>query len=184
MIDLRVLFTRKNGSEQKLLIETEPACIFTLNLNILPVLLLGYFPLNKALCINMPAKHYIDDKASLITTTWEGDATDIELLKALREYQKNIQSNPDYINYNEVFDLSKADKIRVTINGMINIGQTGSKTDHLFTQKKLALIVGSNVAFSLAKMYEVYRNMGINSCKTIRVFKNEQEAIKWVRNIT
>jgi len=132
----------------------------------------------------MPAKHFIDDEANLITTTWEGGATDIEFLEALEEYQKNIQCNPDYINYNEIFDLSKADNIRLTINGMINIGRTASSTDHLFSHKKLALIVSSNIAFSLARMYEVYRNMGISSCKKIRVFKNEREAIEWANRNT
>jgi len=130
----------------------------------------------------MPAKHYIDDKVNLITTTWVGDATDIGFLEALEEYQKNIQCNPDYINYNEIFDLSKVDNIRVTISGMINIGRAASSTDHLFSHKKLALIVSSNIAFSLAKTYEFYRNMGIRSCKKIRVFKNESEAIEWVHS--
>ena len=132
----------------------------------------------------MPAKHHIDNEANLIITTWEGEATNIEFLEALREYQKNIQSNPDYTNYNEIFNMSKASKIRLTIDGLLDIGRTASKTDHLFTHKKLALIVSSNIAYSLAKMYEFYRNMGINSCKKIRIFKNENEAIEWAKNNT
>lgn len=127
----------------------------------------------------MPAEHHIDDTIQIITTTWKGDATDSELLKSLKEYQKNIQCKPEYLNYNEIFDLSKASNVRLTINGLINIGRMASNTDHLFIHKKLALIVNSNLVFGFARMYESYRNMGISSCKKIRVFKNLKMAIEW-----
>ena len=130
----------------------------------------------------MPATHHIDNKAKLIITFWEGDATDTECLEVLKEYQKNIQCNPDYVNYNEVFDLTNAAKIRVSISGLINIGSIASKTDHLFTNKKLALITSSNITFHFLRMYEYYRNFGVSSCKKIHVFRNKDEAYAWVKS--
>ena len=130
----------------------------------------------------MPAKHHIDNETNLIITTWEGDATESEFIETLKKYQKDIQCDPDYIHYNEIFDLSKATNIKITVSGLINVGRTASQTDHLFSNKKLALIVSSNMAFGIARMYETYRNMGINTSKKIRVFKNESKALKWARS--
>jgi len=132
----------------------------------------------------MPAKHHIDDTVHIITTTWRGDATDSELLDSLKKYQTNIQCKPEYLNYNEIFDLSKANNVRLTINGLINIGLIASNIDYLFIHKKLALIVNSNLVFGFARMYESYRNMGIKSSKKIRVFKNLENAIEWTRKST
>ena len=129
----------------------------------------------------MPAKHHIDNESNLIVTTWEGDASETGFIKVLLKYQKNIQCHPDYIDYNEIFNLSDATNLKITIGGLMSIGRVASRTDHLFAHKKLALIVGSNMAFSFARMYEAYRNIGIRSSKKIRVFKNESKALEWVK---
>ncbi len=127
----------------------------------------------------MPAKHHIDDEASLIITTWDGDVTDSEFIAILQKYQKDIQCKADYINYNEIFDIRNAAIIKLTIDGLLKIGRTASKTDHLFTYKKLAFVVNSNRAFALARMYGTLRNMGLSSSKKMRVFKDINKAIAW-----
>ncbi len=129
----------------------------------------------------MPAKHHIDDEAKLIITAWDGNVTDVEFIESLREYQNNIQCKPEYNDYNEVFDVRKATIIKLTINGLLKIGRIASKTDHLFTYKKLAFVVSSSRALALASMYGTYRNMGISSSKKMRVFKSKNEAIQWAR---
>jgi len=132
----------------------------------------------------MTTEHRIDHEAKLLITTWEGDITDIKFIEALKQYQKEIQCNPDYVDYNEVFNVSKATNVKVKIDGLLELGRVAAKTDHLFVDKKLAVIVGSNLAFGLANMYAAYRNMGIKSCKTIRVFKDENTAYAWAKNHT
>lgn len=132
----------------------------------------------------MTARHRIDNEAKLLITTWEGDITDIKFIEVLKQYQKEIQCTPDYVDYNEIFNVSQATNIRVKIDGLLELGRVAARTDHLFVDKKLAVIVGSNLAFGLANMYAAYRNMGIKSCKTIRVFKNEDKAYAWAKNDT
>ena len=129
----------------------------------------------------MPAKHYIDNEAKIIFTTWEGAATNAEFINALKKYQKDIQCNLAYIDYNEIFDFSNATLFEISINGMLDMGRIGAQTDHLFTNKKLALVVGSYFAFGTAKLYETYRNLGIESSKEIRVFKDRNKAIIWAQ---
>jgi len=130
----------------------------------------------------MPANHHIDNDNQLILTTWEGEASDTEFIEAIKKYQDNIQNDPDYINYNEIVDCRKITKLKLTTQGIKTIGTIASSTDTDKINKKLALIVSSNLAFGLARMYETYRSFSKNANKEIRVFKNESDALNWVGN--
>lgn len=130
----------------------------------------------------MPANHNIDSKNHLLITTWEGEAHDIELIEAIKKYQKDIQNHPDYINYNEVVDFSNVTDIKLTTEGIKHIGTIASTTDHIEINRKLAVIVSSNLAFGLARMYGAYREFSKKSHKEIRIFKTEKEAFEWVQN--
>jgi len=129
----------------------------------------------------MPANHHIDNNAQLIITTWEGEAHDIEFIDAIKKYQKDIQNHPDYINYNEVVDFTKVTGVKLTTEGIKNIGHIASTTDINEVNRKLAFIVSSNLAFGLARMYEAYRSFSKNANKEIRVFKTEKDAFEWVK---
>lgn len=129
----------------------------------------------------MPANHHVDSKAQLIITTWEGEACDTEFIEAIKKYQKNIQNHPDYISYNEVVNLSKITRIKLTTEGIRLIGKIAVTTDQNEVNRKLALIVSSNLAYGLSRMYEAYRRFSKNAHKEIRVFKNEKDAFEWVQ---
>lgn len=129
----------------------------------------------------MPANHHVDNKAQLIITTWEGEARDIEFIEAIKKYQNDIQNHSDNISYNEVVDLSSITGIKLTTEGIRNIGVVAAKTDHIEVNRKLAIIVSSNLAFGLARMYEVYRSFTKNSHKEICVFKSKKDALEWVQ---
>jgi hypothetical protein len=91
----------------------------------------------------MPAKHHIDNKAKLIVTTWEGEAVDSEFFEAIKKYQMDIQSQPEYIGYNEVVDLRKMTNIKLSNEGIRKISKVAINTDHLDIKTKLAIIVSS-----------------------------------------
>ncbi len=132
----------------------------------------------------MPAKHHIDTKAQLLITTWEGDAIDIDFINAIKKYQKDIQSNSDYHSFNEIVDLTKVTGMKLTTGGIKNIGSIASSTDKGGVNTKLAIIVSSNLAFGLARMYEAYRSFSKESTKIVRVFRKESDAFEWVKNNT
>ncbi len=129
----------------------------------------------------MPANHHIDNEAKLIITTWEGEARDIEFIEALRKYQSDIQNHPDYIYYNEVVDFTKVGAVKLTTEGIKNIGVIASTTDNNEINRKLAIIVSSSLAYGLARMYEAYRSFSKNAHKEIRIFKTEKDAFEWVK---
>ncbi|MCK4838593.1 MAG: hypothetical protein KAS94_07290 [Desulfobulbaceae bacterium] len=130
----------------------------------------------------MPAKHDIDSKNNLITTTWHGEATDSEMIDAINKYQQEIKSNPDYLVYNEIVDLSEVGGRHITIGGMKTIAQIAARTDQVEIQTKLALITNpSPLTYFLARMYEAYRNLFTpNNSKAIKVFKNASDAYEWL----
>lgn len=129
----------------------------------------------------MPANHNIDSKNHLLITTWEGEACDIEFIVAIKKYQKEIQNQPDYINYNEVVDFSNITGIKLSTEGIRSIGLIAPISDHNEVNRKLAFIVSSNLAFGLARMYVTYRGFSKKAHKEIRIFKNEKDAFEWVK---
>lgn len=130
----------------------------------------------------MPAKHNIDKEAQLIITTWHGEARDIDFLKAIKEYQQNIQNHPDHIDYNEVLDLTNLSHFQLTTEGIKKIGLIASSSDQDDVDRKLAIIVNSNLVFGFAKMYTAYRNLSKQSSKKIHVFKSQTKAFEWVQD--
>lgn len=132
----------------------------------------------------MSAIHHIDHDAKVILTSWEGIANDNGIIDALDNYQKNIQNHPEYIDYNEIIDTTHASSIKLTPKGINTLGTLASKTDPNQPNKKLAIIVNSNLAFGLARMYVTYRSFSLKASKDIRIFKNEKDALDWVKNKT
>ncbi len=129
----------------------------------------------------MPAKHIINIESRLLITTWSGDAVDIEFIDAIKNYQKNIQSNSAHFGFNEIVNLTKVTRMKITLNGIKNISAIAPKTDNQAIRTKLALIVSSKLAFNLASLYKTYRSFNKKSNKEIRIFNNEKDALEWVR---
>ena len=132
----------------------------------------------------MPASHHIDNEARLIITTLEGDAIDNDFIEALIKYQKDVQNKPDRLDYNEIVNLKKVSRIKLSLKGLKNIGKIASSTDKYRTKTKLAIIVSSDLAFNFARLYATYRNFGKSTNKKIAVFKSESDALDWIHNHT
>ncbi len=128
----------------------------------------------------MPAKHHIDTNSRLLITTWKGDAIDIDFIEALKKYQQDVKSNTDYRDFNEIVDLRKISRIKLTTDGIKKMCSIATATDLIGIDTKLALIVSSNFAFSLARLYVLYRSLSKYSNKTIRIFKTESDALEWI----
>ena len=131
----------------------------------------------------VPATHYIENDKRIIFTIWQGDASDDDLISALQRYQSDIKSNPEYANYNELVNLLQVTGGKLSFSGLTKIGQLASGVEPGGVKTKLALVVKSGFAYSLAKMYQVYRTVSHKSNKEIRVFNRERDALEWLRGV-
>ena len=134
----------------------------------------------------MPAKHHMDNETRIITTIWEGEATDTDFIEALKKYQKDIQTRTEYLHYNEIVNLTKITHNKLSVKGIINIGKTASSTDQYRAKTKIAFIVSSDLMLNFAKLYATYRNFGKKKKdkRQISAFKNENDAVEWLLNKT
>lgn len=130
----------------------------------------------------MPAEHKIDAKRKLIVTTWSGEAFDSALIKALSDYQQTIKNRPEYASFDELVDFRKASYYHLSISGIQRLVEQAAATDAQGTKNKLAIVVNKPVAFSLARMYQVYRSFIPGNSKILRVFRKYDDARKWVEN--
>ncbi len=128
----------------------------------------------------MPANHQVDTNARIIFTTWEGDATDAELYEALKLYYENIRSKPEYSDYDEMVSFSDVAAVKVTAKGMMDLAKLASSSDQPGVSTRLAFVTNSTLARSFANLYATYRNVILKTGKTIRVFGNDENALKWV----
>ena len=128
----------------------------------------------------MPAEHKIDADKKLIITTWTGEVEDGALIKALSAYQHTIKSRPEYATFDEIVDFSKGSHFHLSISGIQRLVEIGATTDARDTKTKLAIVVTTPVAYTLARMYQVYRSFIPSASKILRVFKTFDEARNWI----
>ena len=128
----------------------------------------------------MPAYHTIDHTSKLIVTTWTGEVTDAEFFEALKKYQDEIQRNQNFSGYNEVLDLTNIASINLSSEGIEHLAERASLTDTDSYHRRFAIIVGSPLAYGLARMYAIYRGLIKSRTKTLRVFNDRKKAFEWV----
>jgi ribosomal protein S6 len=130
----------------------------------------------------MPAIHQIDIETGTINTTWEGDVADDVIIEAIKRYQEDIISKPEYNNYNEVVNFANVAGVKVTASGLRDLAKQAIKSERPGIYTKLAIIVKPGLAYSFANLYATYRKYIQSSNKEIQVFKNEEDALYWVSN--
>ena len=130
----------------------------------------------------MPIKHHINHESHLILTSVMGEASDVEFIHAIEKYQKDIKNRPDYLNFNEIVDLSAVTNMQITTRGIMTISSIASEADREGEQTKLALIVNSSLAYGMARMYCMYRSFNPKANKDVRVFKNKSDAYQWIEH--
>jgi hypothetical protein len=128
----------------------------------------------------MPAEHKIDADKKLIVTTWTGEVFDSELIKALSAYQQTIRNRPEYATFNEIVDFSKGSHYHLSISGIQRLVEIATATDVRGTKTKLAIVVNTPLAYTLARMYQIFRELRPGGSKILRVFHTYDEASNWV----
>jgi hypothetical protein len=130
----------------------------------------------------MPAVHNIDHNRKLIITTWDGEPTVQDLASALNKYRKEIKELPEYIQYDELVDLSSIGGVKLNSSGLRVLADIAAKSDKTGIRTKLAIVVKPGLTFGLARMYEIYRNLNPSKSKEIKIFQETSSASDWLQS--
>jgi hypothetical protein len=129
----------------------------------------------------MLVSHRIDHDSKVIITTFAPEDVTLKLfLETFNKYQDELKYLPDFQKYNELVDFRPITSINITASELKQLSNLASKQDTREIVTKLALLVDSKPAFTLAKVYEVIRNLNPASKKQVKVFQEFEEALDWV----
>jgi hypothetical protein len=128
----------------------------------------------------MPAEHTIDANNNLIITTWTGEVADSDLIKALSAYLLTIKNRPEYATFDEIVDFSKGSHFHLSVSGIQRLVELATATDARGTKTRLAIVVNTPIAYTLAQMYQIFRSYIPSGTKILRVFRTYDEARKWI----
>lgn len=129
----------------------------------------------------MLVSHRIDHGSKVIITTFAPEDVTLKLfLETFNKYQDELKHLPDFQKYNELVDFRPITSINITASELKQLSNLASKQDTREIVTKLALLVDSKPAFTLAKVYEVIRNLNPASKKQVKVFQEFEEALDWV----
>ncbi len=118
----------------------------------------------------MPVSYRIDRERRIVFTEASGVVTDSELI----EFQKQLRDDPEFEpDFHQLSDCRAIDEVGVTSEG---VQEAASRSP--FGQGSLrAIVVSSDVAFGMARMFE---NLRHEAQDEVRVFRNAQEARRWL----
>ncbi len=118
----------------------------------------------------MPVSYRIDRERRIVFSEASGVLTDSDLI----EFQKRLRDDPEFEpDLRQLADCRAIDEIGVTSQG---VEEASSRSP--FSQGSLrAIVVSSDEAFGMARMFE---NLRHEARDEIRVFREAEEARRWL----
>jgi hypothetical protein len=118
----------------------------------------------------MGAKFELNAEQGILRVVIAGKPTAEELIQNL----KKIQSEPGYSHDLRLWDFRNSN-FNLTKEELEQVAAQASSADS--RPGKVAMLVKGDLAFGLARMYEMYRNSELTE---VEVFRDESEALAWL----
>ena len=129
----------------------------------------------------MLVSHRIDHDRNVIITTFAPEDVNLKLfIDAFSNYQEELKFLPDFQKYHELVDFRPITNINITAQELKEFSNFTLGSDERDEVTKLALLVDSKPAFTLAKVYEMIRNFSPSSKKQVKVFREMDDAMEWL----
>jgi hypothetical protein len=119
----------------------------------------------------MPAFYKIDKERRLVLTSGAGTFSMADALA----HQNNLVNDPDFDpSFSQLMDFTQVTQIELSVNDIRRLAHRS-----IFSQQsRRAFIMPSDIAYGLARMFEMLREAaGENG---IGVFRNLDEALDWI----
>jgi hypothetical protein len=121
----------------------------------------------------MPFVYSIDHTRRLVLAYARGVVSAEDVLS----YQREVWSRPDVAGYNELVDMSAAERIVVPSGESVReLAALSASMDSPSTPSRFAIVAPTGVEFWLARMYEARRGMEERSTKQVGVFRTLEQA--------
>jgi len=123
----------------------------------------------------MPLQVRILPDQSLLWVRGEGIVTDDDLVGYVREYLVKR----DLRNWDEIFDLSRADLLDVTYAGLSEVAAAAAPTDPEESHTRIGILISEAVGMGISRMYQSLRE-GKGGRRALRVFWDQEELLAWM----
>ena len=122
----------------------------------------------------MPISYTIDDARSLIHTTASGVLTDDDIIAHKASLASDRRIRP---TMRELSDIRGVDRLDVTPEGITRMIWADQETWPAAEGKKLAIVVSTEVAYGLGRMYQIQASP---VDEKVRIFRDLDEAKSWL----
>jgi hypothetical protein len=129
----------------------------------------------------MLVSHRIDHENKVIITSFAPEEVTLKLfIEAYSNYREELKYLPDFQKYHELVDFRPITSINISASELTEFSKLTTTQDERVNITRLALMVDSTSAFTLAKVYETLRNFHPKSKKQVKVFREMDEALTWL----
>ncbi|MFT5441154.1 MAG: hypothetical protein ACI8W3_000194 [Myxococcota bacterium] len=118
----------------------------------------------------MPISYVVDTCQKLVEVTVEGDLTDEELIQHCETMRADPSIDPDFVELDHLDSTLEL----ISINAIRAVAEMLEDSTLV---RKMAIYTQRDVAFGLARMYEM---LGGESATQVAVFRNLSEAKAWL----
>lgn len=119
----------------------------------------------------MPWSYEIDVSRKLIQTTLWGTMTPAEADTLYHALKNDPAFDP---TFSELMDTTKVDSSQMSTS---KVRESAKRSPYVGASKR-AILVGSDLAFGLARVYSTY--VDINGGPLVNVFRKREEALRWL----
>jgi hypothetical protein len=125
----------------------------------------------------MPIEYRIDHNQRTVFAATVGTMTDADVFG----YQREVWGDPRVAGYHELMDMTNCTDVAIRSGGRVReLATMSAAMDPPSGTSKFAIAAPGDVAYGLARMYEVYRGANSRSRKEVQVFRTMDEALKWL----
>jgi len=128
----------------------------------------------------MPIDYVIDHARRRVMAEGRGVVSSDEVFR----YQRDVWSRADVAGYDEMVDMSGAEGMagdsRESIRGLADLS---ARMDTAAGESRFAIVAPQESLFGLGRMYETYRALDQRSTKRVGVFRDRDEALRWLEGI-
>ena len=125
----------------------------------------------------MPITYRVDHPRRLVVAI----GTDTVTTQDIFEYQKSAWSRSDVAGYDELVDMTHAERIEYgSADTARELAARAAARDLPSGGEKFAIVAPSDLAFGLGRLYQTYRSLNKKSTKRVEVFRTMKEALAFL----